>query len=949
MDSETTLKYPFLKGGGELGMLTRNFDWSKTPVGTPDTWSQSLRLTVSMILKSRFPMFLWWGDDLIQFYNDAYRPSLGNNGKHPLALGQTGKECWPEIWDIIYPLIQQVRTTGEATWSEDQLIPIYRNGKLEDVYWTFGYSPIESESGRIEGVLVICTETTGKVQTQKSLEESEQRFRTMAESTDVLIATSDETSNATYFNKAWTDFTGRSMDELLNFGWADLIHEDDRQDFLDLYLKAFNKHEAWTGQIRMLNREGEYRWLLARGPVRKAADESFAGYISSSIDITEQIKALKATETSEQNLRSMVLQAPIGICVMDATSLVSEIVNDRFVEIAGKPYEDIAGKHYWDTFAEAKPYYEEALHKVVKEGIPFSVNEVELMLIRHGKEENIYVTFVYAPLKDADGQVKKVTVWVLENTQQVTSRQKVEQSEMEIRSLIEAAPFPIGVYRGREMRVAFANQSILDIWGKGNDVVGKLFSEILPELDNQEVFKQLDEVYNTGIAFHIKNQPLDLIVDGTSNTYYFNYSLTPLFNAEGKVYGVMNTGVDLTELNLAKRKVEESENSLRNTILQAPVAMCIFRGSDYIVDIANDRMIELWGRPSRDVLNKPIFEGLPEAKEQGFEALLNGVYTTGKTFSAEAVPINLPRKGKIEGIYVNFVYEAYREADGTISGILAIAVDVTPQEIARRKIEDVVAERTKELAEANSSLQRSNAELAQFAYIASHDLQEPLRKIGSFSQMLEKSLGDQVNDQAKNYFNKIRTSAARMNILIRDVLAYSEVTKDNDLFEAVDLNKIFESTKADYDLLLEQTGATLQSGTLPVLEAIPLQMSQLFANLIGNALKFIKKDLKPVITISAFRLSDAEKKTLSLPEDSAFYNIQFADNGIGFKPEYSEQIFHIFQRLHRKADFEGTGIGLAMCKKIALNHQGTITAQGSSENGAVFNVILPAQHSRIDS
>src|SRR5579862_8752852 len=108
----------FLQDGGEMGELTRNFDWSKTPVGPPEQWPESLQLTVAMILSSKFPMFLWWGEDMIQFYNDAYRPSLGNNGKHPLALGQKGKDCWPEIWDIIYPLIQQVQTTGEATWNE---------------------------------------------------------------------------------------------------------------------------------------------------------------------------------------------------------------------------------------------------------------------------------------------------------------------------------------------------------------------------------------------------------------------------------------------------------------------------------------------------------------------------------------------------------------------------------------------------------------------------------------------------------------------------------------------------------------------------------------------------------------------------------------------------------------------------------------------------------------
>lgn len=158
-----------------MGELTRNFNWPGTHLGPPEQWPQNLRLTLSMILSSRFPMFLWWGEELIQFYNDAYRPSLGNNGKHP-AVGQKAKDCWPEIWDIIYPLINQVRTTGQATWSEDQLVPIYRNGRIEDVYWTFGYSPIFSETGLVEGVLVVCTETTEKVQTIQALVQSERNL-----------------------------------------------------------------------------------------------------------------------------------------------------------------------------------------------------------------------------------------------------------------------------------------------------------------------------------------------------------------------------------------------------------------------------------------------------------------------------------------------------------------------------------------------------------------------------------------------------------------------------------------------------------------------------------------------------------------------------------------------------------------------------------------------------
>jgi PAS domain S-box-containing protein len=166
----------FLSGGGEMGERIRAFDWPATPLGSIDTWPQSLLTTVGIALHSKFPMFIWWGEDLIQFYNDAYRPSLGNDAKHPAALGQKGADCWQEIWPVIKPLIDQV-FKGESTWSENQLIPIHRNGKMEDVYWTFGYGPIYIENGLIGGVLVVCTETTDAIINLKKIEENENKLR----------------------------------------------------------------------------------------------------------------------------------------------------------------------------------------------------------------------------------------------------------------------------------------------------------------------------------------------------------------------------------------------------------------------------------------------------------------------------------------------------------------------------------------------------------------------------------------------------------------------------------------------------------------------------------------------------------------------------------------------------------------------------------------------------
>lgn len=169
--SSKSKKLYFLSGGGEMGELTRSHDWTQTSIGTPDKWPQALCTTLGIVLHSAFPMFLFWGDDLICFYNDAFRPSLGQNGKHP-AVGKKGHEVWADIWEVISPLLEQVMTTGEPVWFEDRLVPFYRNGHTEDIYWTFSYSPAYGDGGMINGVFVTCTETTEKIHTVHKMEQN---------------------------------------------------------------------------------------------------------------------------------------------------------------------------------------------------------------------------------------------------------------------------------------------------------------------------------------------------------------------------------------------------------------------------------------------------------------------------------------------------------------------------------------------------------------------------------------------------------------------------------------------------------------------------------------------------------------------------------------------------------------------------------------------------------
>ncbi len=215
----------FLAGGGEMGALTRAFDWSKTSAGSPETWPQSLRVTVRLVLTSRHPMFIWWGPNLIQFYNDAYRETMGPE-RHPSALGANGRECWAEIWDIIGPQIEYVMSGKGATWNEDQLVPVTRHGRREDVWWTYSFGPIDLE-GKVGGVLVVCRDVTSEHTAREALglinEELKHRVKnTLAVLSAVAAQTFRDPASKADLEKyqARLGAFGRAQDLLTASNWA---------------------------------------------------------------------------------------------------------------------------------------------------------------------------------------------------------------------------------------------------------------------------------------------------------------------------------------------------------------------------------------------------------------------------------------------------------------------------------------------------------------------------------------------------------------------------------------------------------------------------------------------------------------------------------------------------------------------------------------------------------
>jgi light-regulated signal transduction histidine kinase (bacteriophytochrome) len=277
------------------------------------------------------------------------------------------------------------------------------------------------------------------------------------------------------------------------------------------------------------------------------------------------------------------------------------------------------------------------------------------------------------------------------------------------------------------------------------------------------------------------------------------------------------------------------------------------------------------------------------------------------------------------------------DSESGISGILVNSRDVTQRNRDEAKLRVYTAK-----------LEQSNRELQDFAYVASHDLQEPLRKVQAFGDRLFRKYNDSLNEEGQDYIRRMRDAAGRMQTLIGDLLTFSRITTKAQPFQSVDLHKICEEVVSDLEVRIEQTGGKVEIGELLTIDADAVQMRQLFQNLIGNALKFHRAGVPPVVKIFAETVSVTgasftfEGQEMQTSNDSEqVCHLIFEDNGIGFEDKYLEKIFTVFQRLHGRNEYEGAGIGLAVCRKIVERHNGTITASGEVNKGAKFLVTLP--------
>ncbi len=490
-----------------------------------------------------------------------------------------------------------------------------------------------------------------------------------------------------------------------------------------------------------------------------------------------------------------------------------------------------------------------------------------------------------------------------------------------------------------EYRFTYANEALLAMWGKSaSESIGKGLRENGYEEWHALMHeREIDTVAAT-------KKPIRGTVSfphATLGSRYYDYIMAPVFNEAGIVIAIAGSTRDITEIKQIESSLQRSEARFRNMIEQAPIAILLTKGEDVIIESVNKPMLRFMNKTTTDeVLGKKMLTVLPElAGQPALQTVIN-VQRTGVSFRGDEQPVDLLINGKLERRYFNFSYDLIEESAES-SAVLHMAIDVTEQVATRKRIEEsearyrILSETLEQqVNERTKELQRSNEDLQQFAHVASHDLKEPVRKIKTFTDRLERNLAGRLDADGSSYIERINIATDRMFTMIDGVLVYSTTNASRQEREMVDLNVVLQSIETDLEVTLQATGGKIKSRSLPILEGAPVLLYQLFYNLINNSIKFVAPGTAPRITLT----SDER-----LVQGRNFACITLQDNGIGFENTYAERIFDTFTRLNSKDKYEGTGLGLALCKKITERHGGSIVASGNPGIGATFTIMLPMQ------
>jgi two-component system CheB/CheR fusion protein len=656
-------------------------------------------------------------------------------------------------------------------------------------------------------------------------------------------------------------------------------------------------------------------------------------------DITERVAAGRKEEENRKQLQNIFNNAPAAIALLNGPELRYVLANPIYQKLFDRTEEQLIGKTAREVFPEAEGQgIFELFEGVYQSGKPFIAHEFPATLTNEGKAKIGYYDFVAQPIKNPEGIVTNIMIHAFEVTEQIEVRKKVEASEHRYHNMIYTSPSLISIFKGEDMIIEIANDAILDSWGKGKNIIGKSIFEVMPEIIEQGFDKLLLNVYKTGEPLYAYETPVTLVRNGKPELMHYTFIYQAQRNLNGEIEGVAVIASEVTPQVLAKKKLEESEERFRSLADLMP-AKISNANPDGDVTYFNKHWLDFSGYSFEELKDFGYHKMMHPDEIEEFQHRLQKAAETGTVLEMEMRFLN--KYGDYKW-HLNLA-APINDDEGNIKMWVGVTSEIQQQKEQREALEKAVKLRTVELQQANEhlyqkniELQKMNKELEAFTYVSSHDLQEPLRKIQTFAGRILEKENQNLSDYGKDMFRRMREAAERMRTLIEDLLAFSRLSTAERKFEKTDLNIIIEEVKKELKEAIAAKHAVIEAGELCEVKINRSQFRQLMLNLISNALKFSKAGVPPHIIIKSELLP-------SYPPlgGRGACHITVSDNGIGFDKEYSEIIFEVFQKLHGKVEYAGTGIGLAIVKKIVENHNGIITATSELGKGARFDIYIP--------
>jgi PAS domain S-box-containing protein len=649
------------------------------------------------------------------------------------------------------------------------------------------------------------------------------------------------------------------------------------------------------------------------------------GVLSIVRDRVAQREAERKEQQTYKTFKTIVNNSQNGIVVYEAIRNSEGFIEDFKVKHYNERSNQLTG--YTSLEREQLTFREilnglnagEAFDKFV------TVVETGQMLQREQYVEKLNKWIISSTVKLDDG----FFVMLTEVTELKQLQHSLQQQSAVTNSILDASLngiYSLVAVRNSEGSVVdfeylFVNSVIAEMLGKtADEVVGKSIFEIIPENRNNGFFELFCEVLQRGEPVRNQTHFITSTLD-----HWFDYVVVRMDENT-----LVVTLQDITKQKQFTLQLEQQKNLLDNILTYSSsgisVSEMLRNGEGYIVDartiLANDAAINYTGIPKDIYLSKKASELDPAIMESPFYKLVLQTLDTGEPFTTQYF---LEPKGKWLETSVSKMDDDH---------IITVFSDITDRKQTQLQLEQYVEE-----------LKRTNANLEEFSFAASHDLKEPIRKVATFISQLSTSLEAKLDKRETQIMERVQKATARMAQLIDDLLDYSHLTFDSEKFEEVDLNEVINRVIDDLDLIILEKAAQLKTDKLPVLQASPRQLSQLFQNLISNALKYNRSDVPPEISItySVIAANNMAPSLVPLVVHQQYHKISVEDNGIGFEQQYEDVIFQVFKRLHGKSEYDGTGVGLSIVKKVIQNHKGLITVESTPGLGSTFNVFLPAQ------